>query len=162
MRQLRSVLRGGGYDVVHAYEPYSCTESFYATMRQRTRLLGTIYSMAIPAYLPCAFPVIGGTAVLREDLSSRRDPDAVYLLDPPVDVQANVPDVESGLRFRERHSIDERETVVALVSRLDVQLKLDGLVDAVKAAESLATDGDPPGGCRRRARTPAVVGRRAR
>ena len=140
VHELRSrVLQGGGYDLVHAYKPYSCTESFYATMRHRTRMLGTIYSMAIPGYLlPSAFPVIGGTAVLREDLSSRRDPDAVYRLDPPVDVEANAPNVESGRRFRERHSIDERETVVALVSRLDVQLKLDGLVDAVTAAECLA------------------------
>jgi glycosyltransferase involved in cell wall biosynthesis len=137
VRELGSVLRSECFDLVHAYEGYSCTEAFYATMRGRARMLGTLYSMTVPPYMPTAFPIVGGTALLRAELSSGRAPHDIYRLDPPVDVRANAPDALEGQRFRRQLGIGASEFVIALVSRLDVRLKLDGLVDAFNAMERL-------------------------
>jgi glycosyltransferase involved in cell wall biosynthesis len=53
---------------------------------------------------------------------------------------ANAPDPADGLRFRAEHGISAEESVVAIVSRLDLWLKMDSLMDAITAAGTLAAE----------------------
>jgi L-malate glycosyltransferase len=140
--ELRDVVRRERPDIVHAYEGYSCTEAFYASggLRKRTPLLGTLYTMSVDSFVPKAFPAIAGTAALHAELLLDRPPHAVFRLDPPVDTVANAPDEADARRFRATHGISEREYAVVIVSRLDLWLKLDSLMDAIDAAGALAAD----------------------
>src|SRR5262249_12231056 len=138
-RELRAVVRRERPDIVHAYEGYTCTEAFYAVgLRNRPALVGTLYTMSVDAFIPRAFPAIAGTAALEAELLLDRPAAAVFRLDPPVDVVANAPDPEDGLRFRAAHGISAGESVVAIVSRLDLWLKMDSLMAAIAAAGTLA------------------------
>jgi glycosyltransferase involved in cell wall biosynthesis len=140
-RELRDVVRRERPDIVHAYEGYTCTEAFYAVgLRRRTALVGTLYTMSVDGFIPRTFPAVAGTAALEAELLRERPPAAVFRLDPPVDVVANAPDPADGLRFRAAHGISPEESVVAIVSRLDLWLKMDSLTDAITAAGTLAAD----------------------
>jgi L-malate glycosyltransferase len=140
-RELRDVVRRERPDIVHAYEGYTCTEAFYAVgPRRRAALVGTLYTMSVDPFIPRTFPAIAGTAALEAELLHERPPAAVFRLDPPVDIVANSPDPADGLRFRAAHGIGAEESVVAIVSRLDLWLKMDSLTDAITAAGTLAAD----------------------
>ncbi|MFL6127520.1 MAG: glycosyltransferase family 4 protein [Mycobacteriales bacterium] len=139
--ELRTVVRRERPDLVHVYEGYSCTEAFYGVgFRRRTPLVGTLYTMSVDSFVPTAFPVIAGTAELHADLLRGRRADAVFRLDPPVDVLASSPDPADGRRFRAAHGILDHEYLVAIVSRLDLWLKMDSLLDTIDAVGALAHD----------------------
>ena len=141
VQDLAALLRREQPDLVHSYESYCSTEAFYATcLYSRTRMVSTIYAMSIDEYLPRSLPVIAGTEALQAAFSLSRPGAPVYRLDPPVDVDANRPDRADGYRFRRVHNIADDEHLVVVVSRLDVWLKLDGLLDAVDAAAQVASD----------------------
>jgi L-malate glycosyltransferase len=142
--EIRAVVMRERPDIVHAYESYTCTEAYYGMgLRRRVPLVGTLYAMSVDRYVPLGFPMIAGTAELHRQLLETRPREAVFRLDPPVDVTANTPDGESGLRFRAEWGVGPDEIALVLVSRLDVWLKLDSLLDAVDAVDQLAAAGRP-------------------
>lgn len=140
VRELRRLLTAGAYDLVHAYEGYSSTEAYYATWGLRTRLIGTLYTMDVPPYLPRGFPILAGTADIAADLRAVRPADMVHRLEPPVDTDHNGPDDPSGHAYRHRLGIPPETFVVSMLSRLDPRGKVDALLDALGAVQQLAPE----------------------
>ena len=61
----------------------------------------------------------------------------VWLMEPPVDVRLDRPDDAGGRSFRHEHGIGDDELAVVVVSRLDVDLKAEGIGYAMRAVATL-------------------------
>ncbi len=138
VRNLWHVLRTERPDLVHAYEGYSCTEAFVATLHPRTPLIGTIYTMYVDTYVPTGFPIVVGTEALRHEQAERRH-SSVQLLLPPVDVDSIHKGQDNG--FRRSQGVRDDDLLAVMVSRLDFEQKIDGLSDAIRAVSSMAGTG---------------------
>lgn len=140
--QLTALAREHGCDVVHGYEWPPGVEAFAGPgLRMRLPVVCTVMSMAVAPFLPKSMPLIVSTDEIRRRAigSGHRQ---VTLLEPPVDVQANAPGQEHG-SFRADFGLRADLPLVAVVSRLAPELKLEGLLAACDAAGELASSGTP-------------------
>jgi glycosyltransferase involved in cell wall biosynthesis len=166
VRLLRRLIAEHGFDIVHGYEWPPGIEAFFAT----PAAVCTIMSMAVAPFLPESLPLVVGTAELRDGAAARRS-GPVYLIEPPVDVVANAPD-HPAAEFRARFGLDDDSIDVVVVCRLVAELKLEGLLTAIKVIGRLGTElplrliivGDGPAAAEVAARAAEVntsLGRRA-
>jgi glycosyltransferase involved in cell wall biosynthesis len=86
----------------------------------------------IPPYAPL---IVGFESIRDEAAGLQRGP--VWLIEPPVDVDRDRPDPQGGASFRHRNGLGEGHLVVALVTRVDRDMKLDSILNAIAAVESL-------------------------
>ncbi|WP_328468567.1 glycosyltransferase family 4 protein [Actinoplanes sp. NBC_00393] len=131
-RQIRGLIRERSLDIVHGYEWPPALDCAAAAFPVRdTAAVCTIMSMAVAPFLPATMPLVVGTEALRAHAADRR-PGPVYLIEPPVDVDANAPDHPVD-RFRAEYRLDRDETTIdiAVVSRLVPELKLEGVLTAI-------------------------------
>ena len=135
MRRLSEVVRVGGYDLVHAYEWPPAMDAVYGPfLRLGTPAVCTIMSMAVAPFIPLRVPLTVGTADLARIERTRRAD--VTLLEPPVDTLLNRPhDMRAA---RAGLGVADGELLLVVVSRLAAQLKREGILDAIRAAGSLA------------------------
>lgn len=138
--QLTSLARQHGCDVVHGYEWPPAVEAF-AGPRLRLGLpaVCTIGSMTVAPFLPRTMPLI----VCMDENKHRAlaaGHGLVTLIEPPVDVRANTPDYDPGT-VRADLDIPDHMPLVAVVSRLAPELKLEGLLSACDAVGELAASG---------------------
>jgi glycosyltransferase involved in cell wall biosynthesis len=139
MRRLVEVVGAERIDLVHGYEWPPALEAYYGPqLRLGVPALCTILSMGVASFLPSSMPLVVGTRQLVEQASRTRR-GRVDLLEPPVDTDANHPGVDPS-RFREAFGLDPSRPAVVVVSRLAVDLKLEGLERAVAAAGRLAPE----------------------
>lgn len=134
IRQLRHVVTEGGFDIVHGYEWPPSLEAMMAVRGLRGRAaMSTVMSMAVAPFIPSWLPLVVGTQQIAAVEMARGRP-RLHLLEPPVDLHHNVPpDPDTLQAFRRSWGLDERPLVVC-VTRLAVQLKLEGLLTAIKVA----------------------------
>jgi glycosyltransferase involved in cell wall biosynthesis len=141
MLALARVVRRERPDVVHAYEAPTALEAFFGTgLARRAVVVGSILSMTIPARFPRSIPLVVGTSALAAQ-ASRAGHRSVHLIEPPVDTRRDRPDadVDTGA-FLRRHRLDDDRLRIVIVSRLERQLKLEGLERLIAAAAPLAGD----------------------
>jgi glycosyltransferase involved in cell wall biosynthesis len=122
-------------DVVHGYEWPPIMEAVYGPyLRRGVAVTGTIMSMGVAPFIPGHIPLAVGTRQIADSLVSRS---GVHVMEPPVDTDLNQPwrDVRD---VRESFAVQPNDFLVVVVSRLAAELKREGLLAAVKAAEALA------------------------
>lgn len=135
--QLARLARREQIDLVHAYEWPPCLDAYFgAHLFGGVPLVCTVLSMSLVPLVPDSVPLIMGTRQLADDARAER-PGRVELIEPPVDSDNDNPSVD-GTAFRRHHGIGPDETLLVVVSRLAVDLKLDSLVRAIDAAADLA------------------------
>lgn len=136
--QLLRLVRERTIDVVHTYEAPATIDALCGPgWMLGTPVLSTILAMEVRAFLPRSVPVIVGTRQIYAQEQHRRP--EIYLMEPPVDVDLDSPegDGRAGREFRERWRIGPDEKAVVVVGRIAADLKLEGLLDAVRAAGAL-------------------------
>jgi glycosyltransferase involved in cell wall biosynthesis len=134
--QLWSLARREGIDVIHTYEwPPSLDAYFGAHLVGGVPLVSTVLTMGVTPMVPDSVPLIMGTEELAARAREYRT--GVSVLEPPIDTDADHPDID-GKAFRHENAVDDGDVLIVTVSRLSIDLKLDALVAAVDAAEILA------------------------
>ncbi|MGY1694446.1 glycosyltransferase family 4 protein [Geodermatophilus sp. SYSU D00814] len=133
---LARLVRDRGLDVLHGYEWPPALEAFAVrALRPHVAAVATVMSMAVPPFLPSSMPLVVGTQRLADQARRvRRGP--VQLLEPPVDTQANRPGIAAAA-FRAAYPVDPGTAQVVVVSRLAHELKLEGILTAVRAVAAL-------------------------
>lgn len=137
-RDLERVSRARDIDVIHGYEWPPILEGFASSLMSRrgVAVVGTVMSMAVAPFIPSSIALAVGTSRLQAHTAARRT-GRVHLIEPPVDVRANRPGVSDPVA-RARIRGDAAEPLVVLVSRLVPELKLEGVLTAVRAVGDLA------------------------
>lgn len=135
--QLAAITRRYDIDLIHAYEWPTCLDAYFgAGLFLKTPIICTVLSMDVMPQVPASLPLIMGTAELADQARrSRRGP--VWTIEPPINVHRDNPDID-GRNFRRQHDVDDNEFLVVSISRLAIDLKLDALVRAIDAVDTLA------------------------
>lgn len=135
--QLLSIARRERIDLMHTYEWPPCLDAYYgAGILGRVPILCTELSMHVSTTIPRSVPLIMGTADLGDE-ARKRQRAPVWVLEPPINTTDDHPRID-GTDFRSEHRIGEHELLIVSVSRLAIDLKLDALVHAIDAVDSLA------------------------
>ncbi|AXB46727.1 glycosyltransferase [Amycolatopsis albispora] len=141
-RRIGSLIDDLGIDVVHGHEWPPVLEALAATVsnptRRNTAVFATVMSMSVVPFFPRTVPMTVGTEEIRAAALAaghRR----VTLLEPPVDTDADRPELETS--FREEHGLDPAVPLLAMICRLVPELKLEGLLAACDAVGELAVAG---------------------
>lgn len=140
VQAVRSVVRQERVDLVHAWDWQQCLDAFYgAQLACGVPVLGSISSMSVPWFLPPSLSVTFGTPELV-DQARRHRRGLTALLEPPVNVTRDDPEVTDHHQFLAEHGVTAEEFVIVCVSRLAGWMKLDGLRRTVRAVDNLADD----------------------
>lgn len=135
-RALTRHARRVGTDVLHAYEYSQILDAFYGPgLNLGTRVVGTVYGMVVPTWLPRSVPLIAGTRELVEGALTVGQ--RATLIVPPVDTASDDPGAVDGAAFRRSLGIAEDEIAVVVVSRLEPDMKEDGIARAIAAVRQL-------------------------
>ena len=135
--QIKKLVTDESAEIVHVFAPWlGSAAAIAATSREPQSAVVTNWMMENVSYSPQRTPMILGTKRLQEE-AQRTHRARVWLMEPPVDLEADRPDHEGGLRFRAAHGIGQDEVVVAIVSRIDVHLKAEGIGYAIQAVAQL-------------------------
>ena len=97
--------------------------------------------MAVAPFLPHSMPLLVSTDNIRIRAETAGHPKVTFV-EPPVDVRANSPDYDPG-SFRAENGLDPDVPLLATVSRLVPELKLEGLLAACEAVGQIAASGTP-------------------
>lgn len=127
-----------GADIVHVYSTLGDPRTAYwgPCLAGSRPLVHTVYEMEVD---PAAYrntSLIVGTGYLLDELADRPGPTA--LVSPPVDVEADAPDPGRGDGFRASLSELGSRPLIAVVSRLALEMKAYPVETAVRAMALLA------------------------
>ncbi|GLY05279.1 MULTISPECIES: glycosyltransferase family 4 protein [Actinoplanes] len=137
-RRIRGLVRSRRLDIVHGYEWPPAMDAAGATLTvPGATAVCTIMSMAVAPFLPAHMPLVVGTEALRRHSAARR-PGPVHLIEPPVDVTLNTPDLPAAA-FRSEFGLDRDSGIVdiGVVCRLVPELKLEGVLTAIDVMGTL-------------------------
>ena len=144
VRGLAALVHETGADVIHAHEWPPGLEAYLAARGTGARPICSVMSMSVASFLPGDLPVVVGTAQMAE-FERRRGRELVGLVEPCVDVTRETPPrpgdlarLSSVKAFRARWGLQQPRTDVVIVGRLAHQLKLEGVLHAVRAVDELA------------------------
>jgi glycosyltransferase involved in cell wall biosynthesis len=141
VRALTSLVRDREIDIIHGYEWPPTLEALWTarTLSQAT-VTSTVMSMAVAPFIPKTVPLQVGTAEIaaaEREFGRHR----VGLLEPPVDLAHNDAVVASaGRDFRRTWGIPDSDILLVAVTRLAHQLKLEGLLSAMRTVGRLRGD----------------------
>ena len=124
-------------DVIHVFGPWLGPSAWAAAAFDARRTAAvTNWTMENVSYIPAGMPMIVGTRGLqRQAETTHHGP--VPLMEPPVDLETDYPDPLAGSAFRRQHGIREDELLAVTVSRLDSDLKAEGIANAIDAVAEL-------------------------
>lgn len=126
-------------DLVHAYEWSMILDAAHGPgLRLGVPLLSTVYGMTVPKWLPRNSPVVLGTADLvgtARALGLRAE-----LIVPPVDLRHDGRGRVDAHGFRAGHSIGAGDLLAVIVSRLEPDMKAEGIRRAI---DTVAGSADP-------------------
>ena len=126
--------------ILHGYEWPPILECHAASWgRPQLAPVGTVMSMGVAGFIPGSSPLVVGTERLRRRTAASR-PGPVLLMEPPVDTVANGPG-KHGEAFRASLPPAPGHLVV-IVSRLAHELKLEGILTAIRCVGDLASRRD--------------------
>lgn len=135
-RALNDLVRAQQFDVVHGYEWPPTLEAAYGPhVRWGTPVVSTSMSMGVAPFVPKHFPVVVGTQLVLERCVDEGRTD-VHLIEPCVDTDADKPQPRES-QFAARWGIEDTQSLVVAVSRLAVDLKQEGLLEAMDAVAAL-------------------------
>ncbi|KLI87702.1 hypothetical protein AA310_06940 [Arthrobacter sp. YC-RL1] len=127
--------------ILHGFEwPPSLECAIASHLRPATRHVSTVMSMSVAPFIPRTTPLIVGTeAIAHHERESGRS--IVTVQEPPVDLDHNsLGAVGSTDAFFERWNLSHQAFTVAVVSRLAPELKLEGILAAIKALPLLGSN----------------------
>jgi glycosyltransferase involved in cell wall biosynthesis len=139
LQALREAIRLERPDLIHVWDWPQCLDAYPVYMMSRVPMLVTCMSMEIPRVLPRSLVTTFGTPELV-DLARKAGRRHVRLLLPPVDTEANAPDVVDGGGFRERWGAGDGETVLVIVGRLVEWMKAEGVRRTIDVVRHLGTE----------------------
>ena len=97
-------------------------------------------SMSVAPFIPKVMPLVVGTEQIA-DAERDRGRAQVSVIEPPVDLEHNGPlPVADAAAFRQKYRIAHNATLMVSVSRLANELKLEGLLTAIKVAADYPAD----------------------
>lgn len=137
MRALRRLVSERDVEIVHGYEWTTALEAYWGPRAHAgVPAVATVMSMAVAPFLPRDMPLVVGTEQIadHERRGGRRE---VAVIEPPVDLAANSPELVDTAEFRRAHGLDPDAFAVVSVSRLAAELKLEGILAAVEVAGRL-------------------------
>ncbi|OLR90801.1 glycosyltransferase family 4 protein [Actinokineospora bangkokensis] len=141
VRALHALATSGGVDVVHGFEWPPAVEALTAATAGYATV-ATVMSMSVVPFFPKSVPLMVGTeqiaAAARAAGHAR-----VTLLEPPVDTEQDHPGAVDTAGFRAEHGLDPHLPLVAVVSRLVPDLKLESLLASCAAVGALNATGTP-------------------
>lgn len=147
---LHELARRRSIDLLHGYEWPPILESRMAALAGGTSCIGTVMSMAVAPFIPRQIPLVVGTRRIA-DVERHRGRASVAVIEPPIDLRTNQPDLEIDLgALARKYEIDINGPVVVVVTRLARELKLEGLLCAIRhihrfdPAATLVVVGDGP------------------
>lgn len=133
---LTRTVRERRVDLVHAYEYSVALDALFGpTLRLGVPLVTTIYGMTVPRWLPRGCEVIVGTRELVDHVAAFREPPT--LIEPPVNTDVDDPAAVDGRAFRKAYGIADDEILIAIVSRLEPDMKQEGVVRSIQALAAL-------------------------
>lgn len=134
---LTRFVRAEKFDVVHTFGHRDTYLSFFGPYGiVGVPLLVNDYGSTLTPALPLGTPLVVGTRQLRDEaVRGRRGP--VFAIEPPVDVQANTPNVVDGHSFRTEHGIAPSDVLLVVVSRLAFSMKFEGIRGVIEAVRLL-------------------------
>ena len=122
-----------GADVVHVFAPWLAPAARVAAVTTPGQaVVSTNWTMSNVPYVPRDVPQILGTAGLQHE-AQLTHPSHVWLMEPPVDLIRDTPDVELGSSFRRQWGIADHEVAVVVVSRVDSVMKAESMRYAIRA-----------------------------
>jgi glycosyltransferase involved in cell wall biosynthesis len=125
-------------DLVHSYEFPLSLDSFYGPhLRYGVPLVYTTYAMVVPRWLPRYPGMVVGTRLLADGSAAFRNPPV--LIEPPVNTDKDDPALVDGFAFRAEYGIAADEIVLVVVSRLEPDMKAEGIERAMAAIRLLST-----------------------
>jgi glycosyltransferase involved in cell wall biosynthesis len=138
VRSLKQLISSRGFAVLHGYEWPPSLECALAARKTPAVAVSTVMSMAVAPFIPKHLPLMVGTAnILAAEQNFGRT--RAELLEPPVDLAANNPSLELGVEtFRRQWGLESSSLLVSTVTRLAVELKLEGLLSAIEAVGRVA------------------------
>jgi glycosyltransferase involved in cell wall biosynthesis len=124
-------------ELVHSYEFPLNLDSFYGPhLRHGVPLVYTIYAMEVPRWLPRYPGMVVGTRELAEGSAGFRSP--AVLIEPPVNTDTDDLAVVDGPAFRAEHGIGPDDVALVVVSRLEPDMKAEGIERAMGALRLLS------------------------
>jgi glycosyltransferase involved in cell wall biosynthesis len=132
VRAIRELVCERGIDIVHGYEWPPALEALLGCSGTAATPVATVLSMAVAPFIPRHLPLIVGTEQIAQ-AERQRGRSFVRLMEPPVDVASN--SFESQLPINDmaqRWGIHRRGVTLAIVSRLAREMKLEGILSAVR------------------------------
>ena len=138
-RALTAAVREHRAELVHAYEFPMILDAFQGPHRRLgVPLVGTVYAMEVPTWLPRYPPLVVGTQELVERAARFRD--RPVLIEPPVDTDADDQAAVDGGAFRAAHGLPRDALLAVVVSRLEPEMKAEGIFRAMRALALLDDD----------------------
>ncbi|MFC4069675.1 glycosyltransferase family 4 protein [Actinoplanes subglobosus] len=138
-RALARAAREFRADLLHVYEFSVGLDAFYgAHVRRGLPVVTTIYGMRVPRWMPRYGEIIVGTQQLVDEAAAFRA--RPTLIEPPVNTDSDDPSAVDGPAFRALHGVSPDEILIGVVSRLEPDMKAEGILRTIRAVELL---GDP-------------------
>ena len=135
--QIRRFADRHSADVVHVFAPWLGPAAAVAMASRRRRLaIVTNWMMANVPYTPRHTPMIVGTRLLQEEAQQTHG-SRVWLMEPPVDLNAEAAGLAKAASFRHENGIADDEIAAVIVSRVDSDLKAEGIGYAIRAIAQL-------------------------
>ena len=124
-------------DLLHVYEFSVALDAFYGVhLRRGVPVVTTIYGMRVPRWMPRYGELIVGTAQLVDEAAAFRA--RPTLIEPPVNTDSDDPATVDGQAFRAEHGIAADEILLTVVSRLEPDMKAEGILRTIRAVGLLA------------------------
>lgn len=131
-RALARAAREFRADLLHVYEFSVALDAFYGThLRRGLPVVTTIYGMRVPRWMPRYGEIVVGTQQIVDQAAAFRA--RPTLIEPPVNTDTDDPAAVDGREFRARHGIADDEVLLVVVSRLEPDMKAEGILRTVRA-----------------------------
>jgi glycosyltransferase involved in cell wall biosynthesis len=135
-RALARAAREFRADLLHVYEFSVGLDAFFgAHVRRGLPVVTTIYGMRVPRWMPRYGEIIVGTQQLVEEAAAFRA--RPTLIEPPVNTASDDPAATDGPAFRAQHGVGAHEILISVVSRLEPDMKAEGVLRTIRAVELL-------------------------
>ncbi|BBH68032.1 hypothetical protein ACTI_47170 [Actinoplanes sp. OR16] len=138
-RALTAAARTHRADLLHVYEfPLSLDALFGPHLSLGVPVVTTIYGMAVPSWLARGPELVMGNRDLTDQALAFGM--SAHLIEPPVNTDSDNPDAVDGKAFRTRYGIADDELMIGVVSRLEPEMKAEGIGRAMAALPLIGDD----------------------
>lgn len=128
-------------DVVHVFAPWLNRPTAIASVGWRRRAyIETNWNMVNQFWGSPRAPLIVGTGDMLDEARPRRRA-SVHLMEPPVDLSRDRPDLVAARSFRTALGVRDTETLLVIVSRIDKAMKSESILYVMSALTRLADPG---------------------